>query len=430
MNVSDVTALVLDHGLFIPVAQRLARDFNKVYYWTHCEHGFTTVNDCVIGRGFDDIERVDDFWDVLDKVDVVVFPDVQMSGLQLHLEEMGIPVWGSRKGDSLELERVKFLNTLKEVGLPQPGFTTVMGLDKLKEFLKTHDDKYVKVSRYRGSLETFHHVTYDLSEPMLDLLAVRFGAVKNVVPFVICDPIDTEIEAGMDSYCIDGKFPSMVVQGYESKDKGYIATLQQYSSLPDEISVVNEKLAPLLGQYRYRNFFSTEIRVKDGDSYLIDPCCRAGKPSSESQLELYQNVGEIVWAGSQGELVDPIPAAKFSVEAVMCLKADKQVWGTIEVPKEIRQWVKLSNCCYINDTFAFPPEPDQEDDIGWIMGIGNTIQEAIDHLKENVELMGDCRVHVNVESLVDLLKEIEVAEENDIPFTNQEIPSPESVIKE
>lgn len=396
---SEVTFCVLDHNLFLPLALRLAREAKRVLYWTPTEKGFPLINDGVIGRGFDEIERCDDFFPLLDEIDCFCCPDIQHAGLQLHLESIGKNVWGSRYGDSLELERVKFLNTLKEIGLPEVPFRSIIGLDELREYLKEHDDKFIKISRWRGTMETWHHVNYKTSEPMLDMLSVRFGAVKNAIPFVVCDPIETDIELGYDGFCIDGQFPeTCALSGYEYKDKGYITSVVPYSDLPSEVTVVNDAMAPLLKDFRYKNFFSTEIRVKDGQSYYIDPCQRCPSPATEAQLELYENLGDIIWHGSQGELIEPITSAKFAVEAVMCMKADKTMWRTLEVPESIKQWVKIGSCCYIDGQYAIPPDGGGDDEIGWMLGIGDTIQEAIDHLKENVELLGDCRVHVNVES--------------------------------
>lgn len=430
METTDITALVFDHGLFVELARRLARDYKRVLYHTPWERGFPLVNECVIGRGFDDIERCDDFWPLLDEIDLFIFPDIQHSGLQLYLESIGKRVWGSRDGDSLELNRSQFLKTLGDLGLPQPGYKNIMGLDDLRAYLKDNEDKYVKLSRYRGSMETWHSKDYKSSESMLDILAVRFGAVKNAVPFVVVDAIDTPLEVGYDGYCIDGQFPSLALQGYEAKDRAFICTVQKYEDLPKEVTVVNDAFAPLLQQYRYRNFFSTEIRVKDEQSYFIDPCCRCPSPSTESQLELYDNLGEIILAGSEGELVDQVVTAKFSVEAVMCIQSDKQTWITVEVPEEVRKWTKIFNSCQIEGRIACPPDSNHEEEVGWMLGLGNTIEEAIDHLKENVELLGDCRVKVDDAVLVDLLKEIHTAEEQDIEFSKQETPSPESVIKE
>jgi hypothetical protein len=264
---------------------------------------------------------------------------------------------------------------------------------------------------------------------LLDQLAVKLGPAKEVVPFIVCEPVESELEVGYDGYCVDGRFPSIGMQGYEIKDKGFIASVQQYVDLPKEVTVVNEAFAPFLKDFRYRNFWSTEIRVNKGEPYFIDPCCRCPSPGTEIQLELYDNWGEIIWEGSQGNLVDPNPVAKFAVEAIICHNEDRKGWRSIEVPDEIRQWVKLYNVCKIEGNYHIPPSEPHVPEIGAVVGIGDTIQEAIDHLHEVAEELKDQPVAIRTESLYDALKEVQEAEKKGLEFTEQEVPKPETALQ-
>lgn len=423
----DATALVFDHGLFVSLAERLSRDFKKVYYHSPWEKGFPLLNDCVVGD-IPNVVRVRDIWAVIDEVDVCVFPDIQHAGLQLHLESMGKKVWGSRKGDRMELSRRDFLEKLKEIGLPVMDWKWIFGLEELKEELQQRDDLFIKISRYRGSMETWHHQNWKLSEPILDELAVRFGPLKNDVPFIVCDPIHTDLEVGYDGYCIDGKFPSIGVQGYEIKDRAFIASVQKYEDLPEFVQTVNEKMAPVLGEYRYRNFWSTEIRIQGDKPYFIDPCCRCPSPATEAQLELYDNWGEIIMAGAEGTLVDPEPVAKFSAEAMIYHNGDSDKWRTVEVNPDFVRWVKLYRPCFVDGAFRIPPCEHNMDEIGAVVGIGNTIQEAVDHLHETVNSLKDQPVSIRSDALYEAVKEIRKAEEQGVEFTDQKVPSPESVM--
>ncbi len=106
--VSEVTALVFDHGLFLPLAHRMAEECKRVLYHTPSAKAFATLNEHLIGDGFEDIEWCEDIWKVKNEVDLWIFPDIQHSGLQLELESQGRAVWGSRNGDSLEINRQLF----------------------------------------------------------------------------------------------------------------------------------------------------------------------------------------------------------------------------------------------------------------------------------------------------------------------------------
>lgn len=427
--VSEIHVRVIDKGLFLPIARRLARDAKAVTYFTPHERSFPTVRDC-IGDGFDDIQRVSSPWHDAEDVDCWCFPDVGFSDLQIELLRQGKIVWGARDGDELELSRGKFLEALRKTGLPLPQYGKVSGITKLRDHLRDREDLWVKISRYRGDCETFHWRSWEEDESQLDQLAVRFGPYREHVVFYVFDPIDTEIEDGCDSYCIDGEFPSLVIHGMEAKDKAYLGAFQRFADLPEELRRVNEAFAPILRQYGYRSFFSTEVRITDqGDSYFIDPTCRAGSPPSQVMAEMIGNYGEIIWQGANGILVDPEPAAKFGVQAMVCLKGDPREWRTMRVTDELDRWLKCPDAIRVDDCLAFAPDlnnPSHE--IGWLVGIGDRMGEPIRHLQHNVKLLPDGAT-CEFMQLASLIQEIEKAEAAGMPFTEQKVPSPEIVLE-
>lgn len=426
---SQVTALVFDHSLFIPLAQRLAKGFKRVLYHSPFEEGFTTINKAIIGDGFPDIERCDDFWSMKDEIDLFVFPDIQHAGLQLELERQGKAIWGSRRGDSLELKRQKFHRVLKEVGLDVPVFFVVPGLDALREHLRDKTDKYIKISRYRGSMETTHWRDWDLDEGWLDVLAVRFGPAKNLIPFLVFDEIETELEIGGDTYCVDGQWPSIMLHGDEWKDKGYFGAVTKREDMPEQIQRVMDAFSAVLEGFRYRNQWSMELRVMGDKAYFIDPTCRGGLPSTGSQLQLWGNFPEIVWRGANGELIDPEPTAQFSAECVLTMKSEKHQWGKTRIVKELSEFAKFGGCCEIDGAVCFPPDDSHGEEIGWLVATGDTMEETIETMLERVKLLPD-GVSANTESLIHLLKEIKQAEEQGIEFAEDAIPDPSTVLEE
>ena len=429
-DLSGKTALVIDHGLFLPLARRLARNgFGRVLYYQPWEEGFSKIYRAITGDGYGDIERCDDIWEVKDQVDCFVFPDVGMAGLQLELEAQGKRVWGSRKAADLELDRPLFLKTLAELGLDVPTHETVIGLDKLRAILRNREDVYIKISKYRGMLETFHWRSWEQDRWMLDAWAVEFGPIGDRFPFLVFDAIDTPLEIGGDTYCVDGQWPSLMLNGIEAKDKGYFAAVTKREDMPEEILNILESFGPVLGKDRYRNEFSMEARITDADVFFIDPTCRGGLPSTGSQLELWGNFPQIVWHGANGELVDPEPTAQFSMECILTMKGQPSSWCVTEVPEELRDAMKLAGCCEVDDQTCFPPEDETERAIGWLVAIGDSPEETLDELKRLSAMVPD-GVTANVEALADVIQEVHTAQADDIPFTDQPVPKPESVIGE
>lgn len=430
-EIAKATCLVIDNGLFTGLAQTLAREFGRVLYHTpDWAKGFPSIQDAIIGDGFDEFERVNDIWNVMDQVDICVFPDICHAGLQLHLEAIGKRVWGARNGDSLEMVREKFLRQLEDVNLDVPDWRMITGLTNLRDYLKKHGDKYVKISRWRQDLETFHHIDYELSQTKLDELACRFGPLQERMPFIVVDPIECIAEVGYDGYCIDGQFPKQSAYGIECKNKGYIGTMKKYSSLPKSVKEVNAALSPVLKTFRYRQFWSTEIRVTDDSAFFIDPTCRLGMPSGDAQLALYDNVSEIIWHGAAGKLVDPKPKAMFAAQALMSHSGREGTWRTLHIPDEVYDFVRLLYPCKIGDVYGISPSSKCEDTIGSVIGVGDTLEEAINHLKDNAEALKQQPVTVHVESLVDVLRDIREGEAEGIEFTPQQVPEPASVIEE
>lgn len=421
---------VVDHGLFLPLARRLARDSYRVTYYTPDESPFPTVRDA-IGDGFPEIERVSSIWYKKDRVDCYVFPDVGFADEQAELIQQGFPVWGAMDADKLETYKPRFITALASSGLPMPKFESFKGMTALKDYLKDKEDKYIKISRYRGDWETMHFINWAQCEGELDFRSVRLGPWKEQITFYVFDPIQTEIEDGCDSYCVDGQFPSLIIHGMESKDKAYLGAFQKMADLPEEVRCVNEAFAPILGSYDYRSFFSTEVRITpDGESYFIDPTCRAGSPPSQVMCEMIDNLGEIIVEGANGRLVEPVPYAKFGVQALVTMPNDKRAFRSLEISDEIDRWFKAGHCSKIGKATVFTPDPENHfDGVGWMVGVGDRIGEALRHLRHNIDLLPDgcC---CEYEATADLLKEVIAAEEAGMKFTDQPVPDPATVLED
>lgn len=426
-DLSSKTALCFDHGLFTTLAERLARDFGRVLYHSPYEEGFSKLNAAILGYGLEGVERCNDIFSVLKEIDCAVFPDIEHGGLQLHLESLGIPVWGSRKADSLELHREKFHKVLERVGLDVPKFRVCNGMTELRSFLKDNAGPFfIKISKWRGSFETAKFRSWKLDEGLLDAWSVKFGPAKEIVPFMVFDPIDTPLEIGGDTLNVDGIWPDLMLHGDENKDKAYISAVTPRKEMPPQIQDVLEAFSPILKEYRYRNFWSMEVRVKDDKAFFGDATTRAPMPATPSQLENIANLSEVIYHGAQGELVQPIYEKKFTGEVLVNMKGDRHAWGVTEVPAELKRWLKLPNSCEIDGLRCFPPDEQHGEAIGWLVALGDTVEEMIVTMKEEIALLPD-GMSADVEPLGELLTVVEQAQEKGIDFP-AEIPPPETVL--
>jgi hypothetical protein len=399
---SSATVCVVDNGLSVELARRLACDFGRVYYYTPWETFAPTSNRYRIGTGFPEIFKVDSIWTIISRVDLWVFPDVNNGPLQVYLESIGERVWGSRMGEELELDRSYSKNVMEEVGVIIGPYQVIRGLPALRDYLRFNNDQWVKISRTRGDTETFHSQTYELVEPQLDQLEHNLGALKHDMEFVVEQGIPDAIEIGYDGYCVDGVFPSKVMAGIEIKDKSYVGRVRAAADLPKPLQDVNFALVDVLRNYQYRNFFSSEVRVtRDGKAFLIDPCCRIPCPPGELSMEMYTNLADILWNGAEGIIVDPVPQAEWGAELVLKSSWADTEWAPVIIPPEIRSNVKLFFPAVLDGKTYVIPQRIGMQEIGAVVATGSTMEEAIVIVKMIAEAVQGFGLQIPTASLDD-----------------------------
>lgn len=384
---SDVVCLVVDNGLFVELALKLSKTFKKVYYYCPWECAFAKLNTAWIGKGLDGLELVDSIYGPhFDDVDFFCFPDIYFGWEQRMLDRMGKVVWGSRLGEEMELDRAGMKRIIERTGLPVGKYWEITGMDNLRSFLKGHDNVHVKIDKYRGTFETFKAPSYEEVEPKLDEVEYKLGPLKHDLKFIVEEDLPDRVEFGTDAWTIDGQFPNTLISGLEIKDCGFASVFKNYADLPEPLTRFNEAMKPVFEAYGYRGFFSTEIRIgKDMDPYMIDFCARAPSPPNELYQEQYSNLAECMWSGANGVVVDPEPTAIYGAEIMLHSSWADQNWQKVKFPDEIRDFVKLRNVYKNKDGFYCIPQDCGLPEIGAVIGLGDTMEEAFAHALENAE---------------------------------------------
>lgn len=412
------------HGLFLPISRRLSESGARVFYATPIDRR-DSINDGVIGD-VDGIEWCEDLWLVKNKVDCFVFPDVRHMGMQLELRDQGFPVWGAGKAMQLELNREFFLKKLAELGLDVPPYEIVVGLTDLCVYLEHKEDIYIKVSKWRGSWETFHWRSKDQDAHRIFSWGVRFGGIREKVRFICFAAIDTKLEIGADTYCIDGQWPSTMLHGIEAKDQAYFSAVTKREAMPEELLPIMEAFSPYLGETAYRCQWSMEVRVADEGNFFIDATTRGGLPSTGSFLEA-TNVAEVIYHGARGEFVEIEYPFKFSAECMVKVHGEAGAWETIVLPEELKPHLKLADCCEVDGQTWFPSDEGEVSEIGWMVAVGDTPQEVAETMNSYADLLPD-GADASVEALADVIREIEEMEKSGIKFSDASMPDPEIVL--
>jgi len=428
-DLPNTTFAVIDHGSFLPLARALARHGSRViYHRPEWEKAFPTFNDAVIGDGFPEIEWCDDIWKVKSDVDVFVFPDIYHMGLQAELKQQGYPVWGAQSGMRLEINRQFFLGTLKDLGLDVPPFEVVVGISALRDHLKDRKDIFIKVSKFRGSWETTHWRSWSEDSHRLDLWAVRFGGIRERVKFLCFEKIDTNLEIGCDTFNIDGQWPERVLHGIEKKDCAYLSAVTEKSKMPRELTDVMDAFGPLLKTCDYRASWSMEVRVADSGNFFIDATTRCGLPSTGSQILAMKNLCEVIYHGANGELVQPEYEYQFTAECMVKINVEDGSWGTMQIPDELKDHLMVYDCCLVNGQPWFPSDEKSIEEVGWLVAAADSPVEVAKQMNQLADALPE-GCDAAVESLADILREIEEEQESGIKFTNQKLPEPEVVLE-
>lgn len=391
---SDVVALVVDNGLFVEIAIKLAKTYKKVYYYVPWQSAFAKMNLGMIGTGLEGIEVVDSIYGPhFDEVDLFVFPDIYFGHEQEHLVQMGKAVWGSRTGECMELQREGMKDILKALDLPVGKYTHVKGMANLRAFLKANDGQvfHVKIDKWRGTFETFRVESYAEVEPKLDEVEFNLGAFKHVIEFTIEEDLPDRVEVGTDAWAItddngECHYPEHTISGIEIKDCGFLSIFKKYADIPEVVTRFNERMKPVFGAYNWRGFMSTEVRVgKDMKPYMIDLCARAPSPPNELYQEQYSNLADCIWAGANGIIVEPEASARFGCEVMLHSSWADCGWQPVSFPDEIRDRVKLRNATMINGIYYAIPQSCGLPEVGAVVGLGNTKEEAIEDAKQIAE---------------------------------------------
>lgn len=417
-TIDQVTALVWDYGTFIGLAECLAAKCRKVYYCNPAiQQEYRDIKDCCVGDGIEKVHLVPDPFDpeIFDQVDLWCFPDLWTGGVQRYLKRAGKAVWGSMGASELELYRTRFNKMLEYVGLEVvPNTVVIRGLDNLATYLRETKDKWIKINRYRANQETFHHQDWEHSQSVLRHLADEFGGLGKYAIFIAQDPIEDAQEVGYDGLSVHGRFPGKSYQGYEKKNELYLGSLLDYGKLPECVREVNQAVAPVLAEYGYQNFFATEIRQNDECRCFIDITPRQAGQTMEHQYRTCTNLPKVIWAGANGELLEPEFRSPFAAEATLHYCGDADGWKVLRIEPEAREHCTFYHYCEADELLHFPPGAN--DEVGVVCGDGNSPAEAIEALKRNFELLEGEPVEICIEGFAELIDQIEQAEKEGMEF--------------
>jgi len=402
------------------MALKLCEVYDKVYYYCEWRDAFPKADKALIGIGFEDegLISIDNFFDYVDddEVGAIYFFDTYSGDIAEDCKRRGKTVFGGGNAEMLENDRWFGRQLQKKVGLPTQPTVKIKGIEKLREYLKANDNVVVKINKLRGDLESFYSKNYESVETILDYYASVLGLRQELVEFIVEDYIPG-IEPGTDLFIVDGKYPNYGLFAYEMKGAGYAAKVMKYEDIPEQVRLVNDKLAIFFEKLKARTLFSTEVRIDERDKkgYLIDATVRAGLPVPTSvEMEIYDNFAEAIKEAAHGNLIELKPRWQYGVGVALDTNLTDEPWLNIQIPEKLRKFYKFRKVLkFKNKYFVIPKMPG----IVTVLGFGNTLDDAIEMCKQNMEQVYGVGLQKNIGGLLAIKEEIEKAKkEYDIDF--------------
>jgi len=404
IDLKSFNCLTIDYGNYLSFAERLGREdgFGKSYYWMPIvQNGYPSHKPIDVGRNVSNVIKVKEWAECIHDIDIVCFPDSHEPQLQEYFVSIGKRVFGCRRACELEHSKGVLKQTMKDIGLPVGVYYSIRGVDELEEFLKNKTNVYVK-SELRGDMETWKHKNYALSKMELLRIKNNMGTFATEENYIVEEPIESIAEIGIDSFCIDGKYPFEVLTGIELKDTGYCGTFTEYNKLPLQLKEVTDKFSEIFGELNYRGAHSNEVIIgKDKRGYCCDLTQRIPNPPGDLYLELYSNFPEIVWLVANGIVPKIEYKYKWGVQLIIKSETAKTDPVPIIIPDEYKQYVKIKYLVIDEDGvwYYVPPADLTMQEIGSVSGMGHTMKEAINMAKKIAESIQGFDIQINSDCL-------------------------------
>jgi hypothetical protein len=290
-------ALVFGTGIEFSHVLSLAEAGVEVYYYTDFISTFPSFDDFATGYGFPNIKKIHNPFTYVDKVDLIANFDVLNGDLFEYLKKKGYKTFGGGLATELELNRRALKSALSVVKLQTPSYKVVKGYDNIPV------PSVVKLSIFRGSMETFILKNETQKRNLKTKLELEFGAFLKEMEFVVEDLLDLDknyVEVGIDAFFdySKGGFIFPLLLGVEYRKGVYIGrVINNFSELPKPIQETVLKLSQLLMKAEYRGMLSTEefVNLRNGNHYFLDITVRGAYPLSLGYRYAIENFKDVIF---------------------------------------------------------------------------------------------------------------------------------------
>jgi hypothetical protein len=328
-------ALVFGTGIEFSHILALAEAGVEVYYYTDFISTFPSFDDFATGYGFQNIKKVHDPFTYIDKVDLIANFDVLNGDLFEYLKKKGYKTFGGGVSTELELNRRALKSALSVVKLDTPPYKIVKGYDNIPV------PSVVKLSIFRGSMETFILKNETQKKNLKTKLEIEFGAFLKDMEFVVEDLMELDrnyIEVGLDAFfdADKGGFIFPLLMGVEYRKGVYVGkVINHLGELPKPLQETVLKLSQLLIKAGYRGMLSTEefINIRTGKHYFLDITTRGAYPLSLGYRYAVENFKDVVFNSAS-----PKYRGKYYVAVPFSIKETENMFVNVKFPEKDKRF--------------------------------------------------------------------------------------------
>lgn len=324
-------------GSYLSVALKLAGSFKQVYYYSVNQSPFPNITLSAPGTGYESIIHIQDFWSAAaeNKFDIVMFTDIYFEGWADAVNKLGIKTIGGSKSGLVEMDKNLFMELQERLHMDIPPYTKIAGTKALKNFLSKKKNQFVKLTRWRGQMETFFWKNASHSQSILDQLTHDLGPLAEDIEYQVQPQIDAVAEIGSDTFSVNGLYPDheRSLWGCEIKDSMYVGKVGEI--LP-QLKQVLESFAPVLKSFGHKGPVSTEVRQTKTNSFFTDPTLRCPAPPTNCWLTIIENLPELLVGLSNSTIVAPVFKYKYVVELILKSNYTNDNYLQVDYPTEYK----------------------------------------------------------------------------------------------
>jgi len=405
--------LVHDLGIFLEQANALAEGGkNEVIYCTPWASAYPKFADFCIGLDFEHVRKADKhgnpllFWDWVEWADCVVSFDVHQNDELAYIRNKypNKSTWGSGLGERLEADRIALKQWIKAIGLPMQKYAVVEGLTKLREYIKTNPDKFVKMNIFRGDMESFHAKDAEFNDLQFDKMAVAYGPKKESIKFMVEDMIDTDVEIGYDGFFNGMNYADKCFVGYEFHKNAYLAKVTDFEDLPDQIYETMDAFTPVLQKLDFRGALSTEEKiVSKTEHYFLDICSRLPSPLSQLYPVMIKNWAEVVYKFGLKQDVELDIENRYVGAIALESEYAKDNFLRIDVDKKNRDKIRFQSAC-MNAGKYYAVKGNSN--VCVLVAGGDSVDDVLSKLKDYAKLVDGHGIDKDDVNGMDVMKEI------------------------